>query len=116
MFKKIRIYIIFIFLIININPLYALEKKSVNIIEEEIRILHNILIPHDLLLRNIDNWTNKNLINQYKMAEDKYAQEFFDFVGVFILDYNSNDNVKLKLKFTRKAELDKAKIYWRVYF
>jgi hypothetical protein len=116
MFKKIRIYIIFIFLIININPLYALEKNPVNIIEEEVKILYNIIIPHDLLLKNIYSWPNQDLIKKYKIAEDQYAEDFFEFIGVFILDYNSNDNLKIKLKFTRKAELDKAKIYWKVYF
>ena len=44
------------------------------------------------------------------------TEDLFEFVGMFISNYESSNNVKIKVKFTRDAELDKGSIVWRVTF
>lgn len=59
-------------------------------------------------------YNNKNitLIDNTSTTTD----EFFEFVGMFISNYKSSNNLKIKVKFTKDAELDKGSIVWRIAF
>ena len=121
--KKIILHILFIFLIFTIRPSYAFN--DINIKNNELKFnQQNIILPPELYLslqhptyhysdKLIKQTYSKNIIVDNNA---EYATEFFEFIGIFIMDYDSQEHFKVKLKFTHKAQLNKAKFYWQVDF
>ena len=66
----------------------------------------------DILENSPYNKKNITLVDN----TDTKTDEFFEFVGMFISNYKSSTNLKIKVKFTKDAELDKGSIIWRIAF
>ena len=53
-------------------------------------------------------------------SDDHYynnkSEDFFEFIGMFISNYDSKHNIKLKLKFTRDAEFAYGFFKYKLYF
>ena len=123
MLQKFIIYILLIFSIFILNPSYAfndINKKNneFNLNKPYITLPVELYSPLKNLHYNNNEQIIKNIYNENIILNNdtEYAKEFFEFIGVFITDYKSQENFKIKLKFTHKAQLNRAKFYWQVNF
>ena len=127
MMKKTVLLLILLFLSFN-NPVHAIEyglfledsvlieKNNQTAIEKtdiELSLKNlNYTFRQDILENSPYN--QKNIIIIDNKAEK--TEELFEFVGMFISNYESSNKLKIKLKFTKDAELDKGSIVWRITF
>ena len=128
MFKKLFLSHIFILSILSYNPVYSSQYglfiESYDIIEENNqRFIEKSEAQLSLKMlqfnfeRNIFEDTPFNRKNIIFIDDEKrQSEEIFEFIGMFISNYKSTNNLKIKLKFTKDAELDKGSIVWKVRF
>jgi len=51
-------------------------------------------------------------------SEDVYEEneDMYEFIGMFISDYKSKQNIRIKLKMTQDAEFTQGSVNWKFYF
>lgn len=128
MIKKIILLPLLTILILYNKPVYSVEYGL--FFEDNVLIERDnkTVIEENEIQLSMKNWSygfkkdilensaynQKNIIIIDNKAQK--AEEFFEFVGMFISNYESSSNVKIKVKFTQDAELDKGSIVWRITF
>ena len=111
------IYCLLLAQILAISSLIAKQKNSPEKQKEKYinKKFHLKISITDIELK-IENELHFNTIYQAYLIEEKLTGEIFEFAGMFIKSYDSNKNLKFKLKMSDIDELDSIQAKYKIRY
>ena len=67
---------------------------------------------HQLISKQADNYDFYQIIDRDRQLN----REFFEFIGMFVSDYKSQQDIKLKFKFKSDITIREAYFIYKIYF
>ncbi len=87
------------------------DQSTVNEVKVNLILRQNHLVNYDHNIYNMGIKQNYNVDNLYLQNE-----EFYEFIGMFVSKYESEQNFRIKLKMNKDINFDKASLNWKTNF